>query len=195
MSDSESESETGSNYEGQSEDEQFQQVLAASKLGHGDSPPTDGVSSRDKHLYGNVHMDSCSICNKWFEENMMIPSQNPEETTCMHCYFWLNYDVAIREIADCQYVDYGISAVNYVSLCSEEHCMAECPRHGACLLCDFRNGVRITNIVGADALYPDNHVGKSTGSKIVTSSDNVIMSSDRDYFKRKHPGSVKKLNI
>jgi hypothetical protein len=97
----------------------------------------------------------CEFCHKYFDKKDMMITMSAENTVCLHCYFWINYDEGLRQLADGQF---GIKIVDYILKCSKDHVMDQCQRKtdaGGCFLCEYQLGIKITNIRDPEKIYPD----------------------------------------
>lgn len=118
---------------------------------------TDGLAAEDK-LFKQLSFETksklslCDYCNKYYPAEIVFANDS-DPISCWHCYFWINYDPTKR--ADCDGT-HGVSIVDYVLKCNGDHNMAICTRNtdsGGCFLCEYKNGIQITNIKNSEKLY------------------------------------------
>lgn len=111
---------------------------------------TNGITSEQyiTRLYGA--MTDCESCFKYFKQDMMVEAGADQDRWCLHCYFWINYDVSLRRQAD---GGHGGKIVDYVMKCAKSHNGDECTRKMACFLCDYNNGNVIPDILDSDKIY------------------------------------------
>ena len=75
-----------------------------------------------------------------------------EDPLCYHCIFYLHYDPTVRSTVDGGIV--GKKIVDYIIECAPDHECDKCLRgSNSCFLCDFKQGIEIVNVIGADILY------------------------------------------
>jgi hypothetical protein len=146
----------------------------------------------------------CSICNKWYDDEMFIPmATDTDEPTCLHCYFWLNYDESTRKIADTQYEDYGISIVNYITMCHEAHKGVHCTRitdNGmGCYLCEYNLGLPLTGIKNLDTLYGEascgNTIDIATDPLKSEQHESILLTHDDKWIRSAYSEELKKSHV
>ncbi len=115
---------------------------------------TEGVSQDE---FPNVKFDKmknvkqCNYCAKWYQHELII--NNEEGQLCKHCLFWINYDLSNRLSFDEKCAKQGFGIAEYILECSEIHDVQKCTRNSAgCLLCDFKSGIHIENILNSEML-------------------------------------------
>jgi len=97
-------------------------------------------------------LEQCTYCTKFFEniKNGFITKDMAGELVCYHCLFWVNYSMELRAQVDGMY-DKTIH--DYILECEFTHELETCNRPGECFICDYKNGIKIENILGGDELY------------------------------------------
>ena len=91
----------------------------------------------------------CDICEKLYMGDMII------DIICYHCFFWLNYDVSLRNNAD---DTNHLTIVEYIIKCKDDHDTSKCTRNtdkGGCFLCDYKLGIPIIDIKNAKLIYEE----------------------------------------
>lgn len=81
-----------------------------------------------------LSIKQCSMCARCFNKDMITCN----DEICWHCYFWMNYDIDKRPICD---GPEGMTIVQYILKCHEEHDTNNCPKFSAynnCFLCDYK---------------------------------------------------------
>lgn len=133
----------------------------------------DGISVDEFNAIVDVNSKKntmmCIYCEKYYGIDM-VTDKYAEDMMCIHCFFWMNYDMKLRKTCDGGTI--GITIVEYVLKCSEQHDSTKCKRHtnhGGCFLCEYKMGIKIENIKDSDKLY---------GSDI----KNVVAVNDKDIF-------------
>lgn len=120
---------------------------------------TEGLNHSDykkmsKDKISNLAM--CSNCQKYYNTDFFVALENDDDI-CQHCFFWINYDEDSRLNIDKKYSNFGITVANYVITCHQNHNFETCTRRtdtGGCLLCDYKLGIPIQNILNPELLYP-----------------------------------------
>lgn len=99
----------------------------------------------------------CHYCGKYFNKNLIIKNEDGQQ--CKHCLFWLNYDENTRLEFDKKCIKQGFCIAEYILDCHKEHNTDNCTRKingGGCLLCDFKMGIPILNIMNSNILQKQN---------------------------------------
>jgi hypothetical protein len=151
----ESEEEINDNEEEEQEEQEVIElppILSNETQSHIKDITTDGFMETDpiyhKLTRAELHsLGKCTYCGKFYNNDMI---QNPymtmEEFLCWHCYFWMNHDVSIREMAD---GPGGMTIADYILKCDEQHEQSKCVRNndgGGCFLCEHKAGLDIPKI-------------------------------------------------
>ena len=132
---------------------------------------TDGVLD----TYNKNKLSNCKYCEKWFEKELIIPSEKNKGQQCQHCFFWQNYNIDKRKEADSKYIHLGISIVNYVLNCSDDHNFTQCKKNRSdCFLCDYKAGKKIENINNYEILYPNSSCEEQNTFEIELLFDKLI---------------------
>jgi hypothetical protein len=114
-----------------------------------------------KYIFKN-----CTYCFKFYDLEMIADSY-ADEIMCWHCFFWINHDISLRKNCD---GTLGMTVVDYIKKCHEVHDTTKCKRQtdqGGCFLCEYKVGMKITDIKDIYKLYPE----EEQHIKIVESSD------------------------
>jgi len=122
---------------------------------------TEGVKEHDvaysKLSYAaRKTLQYCEMCGKYYSGDMMVADgkKNKDDgSNCWHCFFWLNYDINNRPVCDGVF---GMTIVEYVLKCHDEHNIASCTRrsdHGGCFLCEYKMDFPIIEIRDGHLLY------------------------------------------
>jgi len=134
---------------------------------------TDGISENDinykklKYVIKKT-LKKCDMCGKKYTDDMIIDITNNDEYTCYHCFFWINYDLSLRDIADNAV---NITIAEYILKCKDDHNIALCTRHtehGGCFLCEYKSGFPIINIRNSTLIYQES---KDEKEVIITDDD------------------------
>jgi len=134
---------------------------------------TDGLLSGQNIKKKILHY--CNYCNKWFSDELIIPDINSGILKCQHCFFWQNYHMTKRKEADTKYSHIGISIVNYVLNCYDDHDGVMCKKHRQeCFLCDYKAGIEIDNINNSEILYPTSNIEEQNRCEIEKIFNKII---------------------
>ena len=101
----------------------------------------DSIIYKKSSLQIKKTLKECDLCEKIYTDDMLIKNQN--EFTCYHCFYWINYDISMRDIAE-NTVD--LSIAEYIIKCKDDHNTTLCTRntnHGGCFLCEYKIGIPI----------------------------------------------------
>ena len=111
-------------------------------------------------------LKSCGMCGKLYTNDMIIYI-NDNELTCYHCFFWINYDLSLRDIAD---NTVHLTIAEYVLKCKDDHDITLCTRHinHGCFLCEYKTGFSIINIKNAKLIYEE-----TEETEILIDDDNI----------------------
>lgn len=105
----------------------------------------------EKELLKNS--DVCSLCQKFYNNDMLIPAEKGTERQCYHCLFSMNYPVGNRKHVDGMM---GMTIVDYIFKCKDIHMSDICTMKsdsGGCFLCEYNIGLPITDVKDLDKLY------------------------------------------
>ena len=116
-----------------------------------DNITTEGLSLQDldgaDYTSVKENIKGCNYCGKYYKLDMCIPTfEKDDDVSCWHCFFWMNYSLAIRKNADGVY---GMTIVDYILKCSAIHETDKCQRNtdsGGCFLCEYNLGLPVTDI-------------------------------------------------
>lgn len=117
---------------------------------------SEGLSIGD---YNMLNKDSktdlylCNICGKYYKNDMILDSNEPEPQ-CLHCFYWLNSTMEVRNKIDgfC-----GKYIVDYIIKCRDTHVIDNCTRNsdqGGCFVCLHLLGIEIDGLKNAEKLVP-----------------------------------------
>jgi hypothetical protein len=109
---------------------------------------TDGVIYDKYSKLQRAQKDSlrqCSFCVKFYKPDIVVKSLvfGGADPVCYHCIYGLNYATNLRTNVDG--LD-GLTIVDFILKCSEEHDIEACTRKPECFLCDHITGTTITGI-------------------------------------------------
>ena len=113
---------------------------------------TEGLSVFELQESGapqGQHLKGCTCCNKYYRPDMLVPptpGDDPNESQCWHCFFWMNYSVPMRKQADGKH---GMTISEYILKCKDLHELDKCTRNtdsGGCFLCEYNLGLPIIDI-------------------------------------------------
>jgi hypothetical protein len=153
-------------------------IYSKSKL---DFITTDGVVNDGSHiiradLLKLVH--DCTYCLKRYNSDMIVDIHDNEKM-CWHCFFWMNYDISLRNNCD---GTMGLTIADYVLKCSDEHKMDKCTRrtdNGGCFLCEYKLEMPILSIKDGYKLgniEPDNiNIKSNDGMSDYEDEDRIVI--------------------
>jgi hypothetical protein len=140
---------------------------------------SDGIYQTEFNKYSReltTNLKECTTCSRFFNSDDLFPL---EENLCIHCFFWLNYSIENRHIADIAYSDFDIDIPNYILKYKNKHVMNPCPKSGvgSCFLCDYNNNIIIENINKKNLLgYSNKNVNNI--KKEITNDDCIIINDN-----------------
>jgi hypothetical protein len=109
----------------------------------------------------------CEMCGKKYTNDMIIDITN-NDLTCYHCFFWINYDLSLRDIAD---NTVHLTIAEYILKCKDEHDITLCTRHtthGGCFICEYKSGFPIINIKNSKLIYEE-----TEETEIIVDDENI----------------------
>jgi hypothetical protein len=101
----------------------------------------DGVMAKDINKLQNAKNYSlCEICDKYYEKDMIDPS-NDGFVKCVHCWFFLKYeDFTKNEVTSFE----KETLLNYINTNNAKHNSTTCTKKsdtGGCFLCEYKKGI------------------------------------------------------
>ena len=108
----------------------------------------------------------CNMCGKLYTNDMIF---DINDITCYHCFFWINYDLSLRDIAD---NTSHLIISEYILKCKDDHDITKCSRHtdkGGCFLCEYKLGIPIIDIKNAKLIYEEEQ------KEILVNDDNIYI--------------------
>lgn len=107
----------------------------------------------------------CTYCMRVFEDKDL--SKDRSDVTCYWCLFWLHYNPEIRHEVDGMH---GKTIVEFIKTYQEKHDPNKCKRSDECIICDYKQGKVITNIIDGHLLNT-----KLSNKKVVIDDEYGIM--------------------
>lgn len=98
-----------------------------------------------------TNMKQCIFCDNMNENDMIV--NDADIMQCWHCLFSMNYQINQRQHVDGQY---GMTIADYILKYKDSHDIAKCNKISdlcGCFLCEYINGIPITNIKNLEKLY------------------------------------------
>jgi len=154
-SDSEYVSDYGSDYEIDYKNDENENIEQTNAILLSTNGFTEEDAEYKKLSYATKNtLKTCNMCGKIYTNDMIIDINN-DDLMCYHCFFWINYDLSLRDIAD---NTTHLTIVEYIIKCKDYHDITLCTRHtnhGGCFICEFKTGFKIINIKNAKLIYEE----------------------------------------